>query len=105
MSETEQTSQTVQTIPLAGVDQLALLGFNDSNIAVLEARFNTTPIIRGEEITLRGSADEVEVVGKVFREMIYMVQRNGSLVPSEVDAIVDLVVGGGSSDGKLHESS
>lgn len=104
MSEPEQSNQTVETIPLAGVDQLALLGFNDSNLAVLEARFNSTPVIRGEEITLRGSPEEVEAVGKVFREMIYMVQRNGSLVPSEVDAIVDLVVGGGSPDGKLHES-
>ena len=104
MSEPEQSNQTVETIPLAGVDQLALLGFNDSNLAVLEARFNSTPVIRGEEITLRGSPEEVEAVGKVFREMIYMVQRNGSLVPSEVDAIVDLVLGGGSPDGKLHES-
>ena len=92
MSQT--TDEREIRIPITGVDQLALLGFNDANLGVIETRFQATPVIRGEEIILRGINAEVELLQKIMKEMVYMVQRNGSLVPSEVEAIIDLVTGG-----------
>ena len=87
---------TQQTISLVGVDQLAFLGYNDANISVLESRFNSVIAVRGDQITLRGEEIEVELLGKVINEMVYMVRRNGALMPGDVEAIVDLVMGGGS---------
>jgi phosphate starvation-inducible PhoH-like protein len=81
-------------IKLGGIDQLAFLGFNDTNLAVLESRFVTTVTVRGDTVTLRGEPAEVASIEKIINEMIYMVQRNGSLVPKDVEMIVDLVSGG-----------
>lgn len=89
-------SVTEQTISLVGVDQLAFLGYNDANYSILESRFNAVIAVRGDQITLRGEEVEVELLAKVINEMIYMVRRNGSLMTGDVEAIVDLVVGGGS---------
>ena len=42
-----QTDQAESRISLVGVDQLALLGFNDANLAPLESRFSVVPVVRG----------------------------------------------------------
>ena len=94
-----QTDQVETRISLVGVDQLALLGFNDANLTAIESRFSILPVVRGDEIVIRGEEEQTEALTRIFNEMIYMVQRNGSLVPSEVDAIIDLVAGGTSPDG------
>ena len=94
-----QTDQAESRISLVGVDQLALLGFNDANLAPLESRFSVVPVVRGDEIVVRGDEAQTETLTRILNEMIYMVQRNGSLVPSEVDAIIDLVAGGTGPDG------
>lgn len=87
-------STTEQTIALVGVDQLAFLGYNDANLSVLESRFNAVIAVRGDQVTLRGEEIEVELLGKVINEMVYMVRRNGSLMPGDVEAVIDLVTGG-----------
>jgi len=81
-------------ITIGNVDQLALLGFNDANLTVLENRFDTTITVRGETAVLQGEPAEVTTIEKIIKEMVYMVQRNGSLLPKDVDMIIDLVVGG-----------
>ncbi len=87
--------ETVEkTVRLGGVDQLAFLGFNDANLAVLENRFDSVITVRGEVVLLRGEPAEIETIEKVINEMIYMVQRNGTLQPKDVETIVDLVTGG-----------
>ena len=91
-------SANEHSISLVGVDQLALLGFNDANLEVLETRFTIVPSVRGDTLIIRGEAAEVDQMAKVINEMIYMVRRNGSLVPTEVEAIIDLVAGSSPQD-------
>jgi phosphate starvation-inducible PhoH-like protein len=81
-------------IKLGAIDQLAFLGYNDANLNALESRFDATVTVRGENAVVRGDAAETVAIEKVIKEMIYMVQRNGSLQPKDVEAIIDLVVGG-----------
>ncbi len=81
-------------ISLTGVDQLAFLGFNDANLNILESRFDTTITVRGEAAVLRGEPVETEQIEKIINEMIYMVQRNGTLLPHDVEMIIELVSGG-----------
>lgn len=81
-------------IKLGGVDQLAFLGFNDANLTVLESRFDTTITVRGDTVILRGEPAETASIEKIIAEMMYMVQRNGSLLPKDVEMIIDLVAGG-----------
>lgn len=81
-------------VKLTGIDQLAFLGFNDANLNVLESRFDTSITVRGDNVVLRGEPTETATIEKIINEMIYMVQRNGSLLPNDVETIIDLVKGG-----------
>lgn len=97
---------TERKIPLAGVDAVQLLGFNDSHLQLLEDRFDTTISLRGEAITVRGSQNEVLKVEKVLREMMYILNKNGNLNAGDVETVIDLVnVNGSSSESFLEAPS
>ncbi|MBP8975166.1 MAG: PhoH family protein [Bacteroidetes bacterium] len=84
-------------IPLAGVDPVQLLGFNDSHLQVLEDHFDATMSVRGETITLRGSQGEVVKVEKVINQLIYILSKNGALSRNDVETVIDLVMVNGSA--------
>jgi phosphate starvation-inducible PhoH-like protein len=74
-----------------GVDMLRLLGLNDANIAVLENKYSANITVRGEAITLRGEHQEVEQLEKIFKELIYILNKNGTISINDVDTVVDLI--------------
>lgn len=84
-------------LPLTGVDSVQLLGFNDANLQLIEDRFDATITVRGDQITLRGPQAHVTKVEKVFKELIYILNKNGNLTPSDVDTVIDLVSVNGST--------
>jgi len=79
---------------LENVDLLTLLGFNDANIKPLENRFNTVITVRGDNVYIKGTQQEIESVEKVFKEMIYVLNTSGKLKPADVETIIDLTVQG-----------
>ncbi|MEK7672185.1 MAG: PhoH family protein, partial [Bacteroidota bacterium] len=66
-------------IRLEGVDTLGLLGLNDANLQIMENRFDANIFVRGESLTIRGNQEEVEQIEKVFKELIFFLNKNGSL--------------------------
>jgi phosphate starvation-inducible PhoH-like protein len=82
-------------IKLEGVDTFALLGLNDANLQILENRFDSNIFVRGGSMTIRGSQNEVEQIDKVVKELIFLVNKNGSLTTNDVETVVDLVTANG----------
>ena len=80
---------------IEGVDALALLGLNDANLQIVEKRFDSTVIVRGDAITLRGDPGEVDQLERVFKELMFLLARNGSLTANDVDTVIDLVTANG----------
>lgn len=78
-------------VPLAGIDAVQLLGFNDVNLQLIEDRFDATITVRNDQITLRGQQGDVVKIEKVFKELIYILNKNGNLTPNDVDTVIDLV--------------
>ena len=78
-------------IRIEGADRVTLLGLNDSNLQVVERRFDATIVVRGDTITLRGEQNEVDQLERVFTELIFLVNRNASLTTHDVDTVIDLV--------------
>lgn len=70
---------------------LHLLGLNDANLREIENRFDAGITVRGDTITIRGNQKEVEQAEKVFRELIYLLKKNGSISPTDVETVVDLI--------------
>jgi len=77
-------------IIIDNVDMLSFLGFNDSNLKVLEDRFSTTITARGETIILKGVIEEVEQLEKIFKEMVYVLNTSGKLSSNDVETILNL---------------
>jgi phosphate starvation-inducible PhoH-like protein len=90
-------------IKAEGVDMLRLLGLNDANLQVLENRFDADIIVRGNNITLKGDGHQVEQLDKIFKELIYILNKNGSLSINDVETVIDLVLVNG--DAALPKSS
>jgi phosphate starvation-inducible PhoH-like protein len=88
---------TERKIQLGGVDTVQLLGFNDANLQVIEDRFASTITVRGDQVTIRGSESEVSKIEKIFKELIYILNKNGNLTPNDVETVIDLVSVNGSS--------
>ncbi|MEK7249505.1 MAG: PhoH family protein, partial [Bacteroidota bacterium] len=82
-------------IRLEGVDTLGLLGLNDANLQIMENRFDANIFVRGESLTIRGNQEEVEQIEKVFKELIFLLNKNGSLTTNDVDTVIDLVTANG----------
>lgn len=68
-----------------------LLGSNDQNLQMIENKFQSTLIIRGENIIIRGNPNEVKVIEKVFNELIYILHRSGTLNINDVSTVLGLV--------------
>jgi phosphate starvation-inducible PhoH-like protein len=82
-------------IKLEGVDTLGLLGLNDANLQIVENRFDSTIVVRGDTINIRGNAAEVDQVERVFKELVFLLTKNGSLTTNDVDTVIDLVTSNG----------
>jgi phosphate starvation-inducible PhoH-like protein len=79
---------------LENTDMFAILGMNDNNLKMLEDRFNSSITVRGDNIIIKGVKEEVDTIEKVFKEMAYVLNTNGSLKPSDIETILDLTVQG-----------
>lgn len=73
---------------------LALLGSNDANLKPIEERVTSTISIRGDLALIKGTTEEVELIEKVFKEMIYVLNTTNNLTPNDVATIVDLTLSG-----------
>ena len=85
---------TEKKIVLDNVEMLDLLGISDSNLKVVENRFNTSITVRGDNVILKGVAKEVDLIEKIFKEMIYVLNTSGKLESGDVETILNLTAEG-----------
>ena len=81
-------------IVVDNVDMLSFLGMNDSNLRILEDRFNTTITARGDNIILKGVSEEVQLLEKIVNEMVYVLNTSGKLTSEDVETILNLTIEG-----------
>jgi len=78
-------------IRIDNTDILALFGYNDSNLQLLENRFDSTITVRGNTVVLRGEGNEVRTIEKVLNELQYIIRRTGTLTSDDVLTVLDLL--------------
>ncbi|MEJ2505888.1 MAG: PhoH family protein [Ignavibacteriaceae bacterium] len=81
-------------IVLDNVDMLSLLGMNDTNLKTIEDRFNAAITVRGENVIIKGVAEEVTAIEKVFKEMVYVLNTSGKLSSDDILTIMNLTLEG-----------
>jgi phosphate starvation-inducible PhoH-like protein len=78
-------------VSFPGKDSLGLLGLNDSNLHVIENRFDSNIVVRGGTVAIRGEQEEVEKLEKIFKELIFLLNKNGNLTTNDVETVIELV--------------
>lgn len=81
-------------LTLTNVEMVSLLGVNDSNLQLLEERFNSTITVRGDIFNIKGVLEEVEQIEKIIKEMVYVLNTSGRLESDDVRTILDLTLEG-----------
>lgn len=85
-------------IKINGSDPVLLFGFNDQHLRLIEEQFDATIIARGDSITVRGEVEEVTTVEKIFKELIFIVQKTGTLNKDDVLTVIDVLTSGKKSE-------
>lgn len=73
------------------VDLVSLFGTNDNLLGIIENRFKTNLVVRGNTLILKGNRPEIEKIDAIFKEMLYMLKRNKTLNEHDVKTIIDLL--------------
>lgn len=60
----------------------------------MEERLSSSISVRGDIAFIKGTAEEVDSVEKVFKEMIFVLNTTNKLTPNDVSTIVDLTLSG-----------
>jgi phosphate starvation-inducible protein PhoH and related proteins len=91
-------------VPLGGVDQRALLGWNDANLRLLEARFDGTITVRGESMTLRGPREQVAAMAAAARRLVDLAASGSGLDAVTVSFVLDEELGGAAAAAPLDDA-
>lgn len=79
---------------------LALLGRNDEYIDLFCKKFSCQITSRGDALIIRGDAEEVIKVEKIFQELLFLISQGHAITMHEVKYSIDLVLQG--KEASLH---
>jgi phosphate starvation-inducible protein PhoH and related proteins len=81
-------------IELGGVDLINFAGINENNIEFIREQFRSSVIVlRGDRLVIRSKPEELKLLDTIFKELIFLQNRQGKITESDVRLIVDLVTG------------
>jgi phosphate starvation-inducible protein PhoH and related proteins len=79
---------------------VSLLGTRDELLKLIEAAFESTVFVRGNEITITGEQADAERVSRLFEELITLLERGDALTADTVGRSIDIIRGDGDGDGE-----
>jgi phosphate starvation-inducible PhoH-like protein len=77
-------TETAERIDVEGADLLLLAGVNDANLNELAKQAGVKVALRGDALTLRGAAENVERASQIARRMVEAAKQRLSLDPDDV---------------------
>lgn len=82
---------TEKRIAITGAEPLLLFGFNDTYLRAIDDAFPDTRITaRGDQLMLRGTPEDIDLVERIILELISLLNRNGNLTQNDVETVLDL---------------
>jgi phosphate starvation-inducible PhoH-like protein len=78
---------------------VALLGERDAFLKLIEGAFGAEILVRGNEITITGPADQADAAGRIFEELLTLLERGHDLSDASVGQAIDMVKGTASETG------
>ena len=76
---------------LKGIDQLVLLGSQDSYLRLIQSHFSAKITVRGNSLVLDGERDEIVTLEKLFSELILLINSNGGITKTDIETMINLI--------------
>jgi len=90
-----QTTRVTVNVQVPGNQSMvSLLGTRDELLKLIEAAFESTVFVRGNEITITGDPDDAQRVGRLFEELIHLLEQGKRLTAETVGRSIDMVLEG-----------
>ena len=86
--------ESERRIRIDGTNPVVLFGFNDEHLRILEEHFGAVIIGRGERIMIRAEDKVVDLIEKVLKELMFIVNKTESLSERDVHTVIDIMTGG-----------
>jgi phosphate starvation-inducible PhoH-like protein len=88
----DSTTQVKVNVQVPGNHAMvSLLGARDELLKLIEAAFESTVFVRGNEITITGERQDAERVARLFQELISLLDQGGPLTAETVGRSIDMV--------------
>jgi phosphate starvation-inducible PhoH-like protein len=92
---TETTSRRDHPVHIVDVpnsiNMVALLGPNDENLSLIEARFDADVHVRGNRVTLRGESAELALAERLIDELVTILRTGQGLTPETVERAIAML--------------
>jgi phosphate starvation-inducible protein PhoH len=75
----QSSAEHTETLSLAGIEPVDLLGHNDRNLKLIESRLPGRVVVRGDQVILSGPQRDVQELKRVFLGLIEPCARSGSV--------------------------
>jgi phosphate starvation-inducible protein PhoH and related proteins len=89
----QQTQVQVKVLVPGNHSMVSLLGTRDELLKLIEAAFESTVFVRGNEITITGEQADADRVARLFEELIVLLDRGDALTADTVGRSIDMVRG------------
>ncbi len=78
-------------LKLNDFDLIELLNYDESYLRLFDNRFSSVITLRGNSLIVKGDTDEIRLIEMIFKELAYMLRRNGNLKVEEVNSVIEIL--------------
>jgi phosphate starvation-inducible PhoH-like protein len=94
---------TEKTIEIQGIEPVILFGPYDSLLKKIRNEFSDIQITaRGTQIILRGRAEEVALLERIFNEMILLANKHGEVLDNDLNTLINLALSPSADPKRIH---
>jgi phosphate starvation-inducible PhoH-like protein len=94
-----------RVLSFSGVDPLKLFGARDTHLAIVDRHYPGSVVVRGDDIILNGTGDQIDRLTEFFREIIDIARSGRALSEQDFNYILTRGNGGGAEPSPASEYS
>ena len=76
-----------KNIKIKDVDCLAFAGSGDENIKVIEKLFDSDIVLRGNELLVNGTKEEINKIQQLINNIIFTINRKKYITPEDINIL------------------
>jgi phosphate starvation-inducible PhoH-like protein len=77
-----------KVIKIKDIEPMYFTGASDKNIKFIEKKFKSKLVLRGDELVVNGTKDEIQILQQLVFDMVNVIIRKGSISTSDIEILL-----------------